>query len=66
MSDREFIYRHQAAAPWNKTDGASLRLPVKDDAAALAVSFVYWPKGGSDGSAHAQYAQRQKLRRDVL
>lgn len=52
MSDREFIYRHQAAAPWNKTDGASLRLPVKDDAAALAVSFVYWPKGGSDGSAH--------------
>ncbi|WP_339443054.1 hypothetical protein [Pseudomonas hunanensis] len=52
MSDREFIYRHQTAAPWNKTDGASLRLPVKDDSEALAVSFVYWPKGRSDGSAH--------------
>ncbi|MEE5151519.1 hypothetical protein V2J87_09195 [Pseudomonas alliivorans] len=52
MNDREFIYRHQTAAPWSKTDGASLRLPVVDDAEALAVSFVYWPKGGSDGSAH--------------
>jgi len=50
MSDREFIYRHEAAAPWNKTDGASLCLPVTDDATALAVSFVYWPKGRSDGS----------------
>lgn len=52
MSDREFIYRHEAAAPWNKTDGASLCLPVTDDSKALAVSFVYWPKGRSDGSAH--------------
>ena len=52
MSDREYIYRHVTAAPWNKTEGASLRLPVKDDAEALAVSFVYWPKGRSDGSAH--------------
>ena len=52
MSEREFIYRHETAAPWNKIDGASLRLPVTDDADALAVSFVYWPKGRSDGSAH--------------
>lgn len=52
MSYREYIYRHETAAPWNKTDGASLRLPVKDDAEALAVSFVYWPKARSDGSAH--------------
>jgi len=52
MSDREFIYRHQAAAQWNKTNGATLRLTVKDDAEALSVSFVYWSKGRSDGSAH--------------
>lgn len=52
MSERELIYRHETAAPWNKTDGASLCLPVTDDEEALAVSFVYWPKGRSDGSAH--------------
>lgn len=52
MSDREFIYRHQTDAPWNKTAGASLRITVKDDTEALSVSFVYWPEGRFDGSAH--------------
>lgn len=52
MRDRDLIYRHQTGAPWSKTDGASLRLPVVTDDEALAVSFVYWPKARSDASAH--------------
>ncbi|WP_447788380.1 hypothetical protein [Pseudomonas farris] len=51
MTDRELIYRHAKGAPWNKAHGASLHLPVEDDEKALAVKFVYWPKGQSDNTA---------------
>lgn len=51
MNDRDLIYRHGAGAPWNKTNGSLVHLPEEKDERALAVKFVYWPDGQSDGTA---------------
>jgi hypothetical protein len=51
MTERELIYRHEKGAPWDKTQGAALKLPLDDDDRALAVKFIYWPNGLSDSTA---------------